>query len=589
MNEVASNPANGAYLSFDEESNAFWRLRYRTWKTLLYQTFVQARFRTSLVLFLSLVLWVGLFWLFQDGFSYVRTMIVHAETHDQLISAIFSAFFAALLLLVVFSAAIILYGALFRSPETEFLLTLPLRTEMVFLHKFQETLIYSSWGFLLLGSPLLLAYGIVSEAPWYYYLLLPPYLLAFVYIPVAIGAIACLLVIRYLPRNRRMVIWSASILLILGAIFYAWRLACGPQSDLLTPTWFLDLMGRLELTEQRLLPSWWLSAGLLEAVRDEWTEAVLFLLVLIANALFLRHVAIWTAQGVFRSAYSILRGSGMRLKRTRVALADRAILKGFIIFPKPMRLFMVKDFRIFRRDPMQWSQSLIFFGLLIFYFIYLRRIQYDVYYIGYVNLVSFLTLSVVGLLLSTFTTRFIYPMMSLESQRFWLLGLTPLRRTTILWSKFFFSICGSVVPCSCLILLSDVMLNIELFTIASHQLTCLLLCVGLSGIAVGLGASLPNVREQSPSRIAAGFGGTLCLVVSTLYILLIVLFTALPTHFLLATRNAGEGRVVEDQAAMIHYLHMWMLAGTLGSVALGIFVASVPLAVGIRAFRRMEF
>jgi ABC-2 type transport system permease protein len=385
------------------------------------------------------------------------------------------------------------------------------------------------------------------------------------------------------------VIWSASILLILGAIFYAWRLACGPQSDLLTPTWFLDLMGRLELTQQRLLPSWWLSAGLLEAVRDEWTEAVLFLLVLIANALFLRHVAIWTAQGVFRSAYSILRGSGMRLKRTRVALADRAILKGFIIFPKPMRLLIVKDFRIFRRDPMQWSQLLIFFGLLIFYFVNLRRFQYDVYYIGWVNMVSFLNLSVVGLLLSTFTTRFVYPMMSLESQRFWLLGLTPLRRTTILWSKFFFSICGTVVPCAVLILLSDVMLNISLFTIASHQLTCLLLCVGLSGIAVGLGASLPNVREQSPSRIAAGFGGTLCLVVSTLYILLVVLFTALPTHFLLAAQITGEGRAVEEQAAMIHYLQMWMLAGTLGSVALGIFTSAVPLAVGIRAFRRMEF
>jgi ABC-2 type transport system permease protein len=113
--------------------------------------------------------------------------------------------------------------------------------------------------------------------------------------------------------------------------------------------------------------------------------------------------------------------------------------------------------------------------------------------------------------------------------------------------------------------------------------------VGLSGIAVGLGASLPNVREQSPSRIAAGFGGTLCLVVSTLYILLVVLFTALPTHFLLAAQITGEGRAVEEQAAMIHYLQMWMLAGTLGSVALGIFTSAVPLAVGIRAFRRMEF
>jgi ABC-2 type transport system permease protein len=491
--------------------------------------------------------------------------------------------------MLVFSSGIIIYGALFRSPETEYLLTLPIRTEQVFLHKFQEALLFSSWGFLLLGSPLLLAYGIVADSPWYFYLLLLPYLMAFVYIPVAVGAILCLMIIRYLPRNRRLVLGSAAFLFFVGIVWYVWTLAHGPESDLLTPTWFLDLMGRLQLTEQRLLPNWWLSAGLLETVRDEWTESVLYLVLMIANALFFRQVAIWTAGRLFRPAFSMLRGSGMRIKRARAALIDRAILKGLFFFPMPMRLLMVKDLRLFRRDPMQWSQSLIFLGLLIFYFLNLRRFNYDMYYIGWVNMVSFLNLSVVGLLMSTFTTRFVYPMMSLESQRFWLLGLTPLRRTTILWSKFFFAVGGAILPCSSLILLSDVMLNISLFTIASHQLTCLLLCVGLAGISVGLGATLPNLREQSPSRIAAGFGGTLCLVVSTLYILLVVMFTALPTHFNLAAEIASDGHPLEDQSALLSYLQMWMLAGTVGSVMLGIIATILPLAVGIRAFRRMEF
>ena len=73
-------------------------------------------------------------------------------------------------------------------------------------------------------------------------------------------------------------------------------------------------------------------------------------------------------------------------------------------------------------------------------------------------MVSFLNLSVVGLLLSTFTTRFIFPMISLEGRRFWILGLLPVRRETILWSKFFFAAGGSILPCSALVLLSDVML-----------------------------------------------------------------------------------------------------------------------------------
>ena len=87
---------------------------------------------------------------------------------------------------------------------------------------------------------------------------------------------------------------------------------------------------------------------------------------------------------------------------------------------------MVKDFRIFRRDPLQWSQFLIFFGLLaLYFFLNLRRFNYDLYYTDWMNMVSFFNLSVVGLLMSTFTTRFVYPLLSLEGNAFWLLGLLP--------------------------------------------------------------------------------------------------------------------------------------------------------------------
>ena len=61
-----------------------------------------------------------------------------------------------------------------------------------------------------------------------------------------------------------------------------------------------------------------------------------------------------------------------------------------------------------------------------------------------------------------------------------------------------------------------------------------MLCLGLSGIGVGLGARLPVITEQSPSRIAAGFGGTLNLVISTLFIVLVLALATLPCHVYLA-------------------------------------------------------
>ena len=582
----------GDFLSPQNEAKAFWRMRCRLARTMLRQTFSGARFRLALILALSAVLWLGLFWLFADGFRFLQTGIIHAETYDQMVRAVFGMFFAALMVMLVFSSAIILYGSLFRSREVAFLLTIPARVERVFLHKFQEAVLLSSWGFLLLGSPMLLAYGMVARAPWYYFAMLPPFMVAFVYIPSGIGAVVCMGIVRHLPGRRRQAVLLAGVLLAVAVLWVLWSLLTSPENDLLTPGWFEEILARLRFSEQRLLPSWWLSSGLLEAALNKWNESLLFLVVMIANALFCRQLAVWTAGRIYRPAYSALSGKHLSRKRSKRAVIDRLALWSTRFLPRQMRLLLVKDLRLFRRDPAQWSQFLIFFGLLALYFLSIRRFSYNIHYVGWVNMVSFLNLSVVGLLMSTFTTRFIFPMISLEGRRFWFLGLLPLRRESILWGKFAFAVGGSILPCAALILLSDVMLGmlrISPIVTASHQLTCAILCLGLSGVAVGLGARLPNLREESPARIAAGFGGTLNLVISTLFILAVVLLTALPCHFYLAAYHTHPGHVLSERAALSRWLEFWLVAGTVGSIVLGVLATVVPMRIGFRAFREAEF
>ncbi|HUT10693.1 MAG TPA: hypothetical protein VMY42_09365 [Thermoguttaceae bacterium] len=592
---LRGTPAPAAeFLSVEAESRAFWRLRCRLARTVLRQAFSRARLRLLLILGLSLLLWLGLFWLFANGFWFLKMNIYHPEKHDKMVRDVFEMFFGALTVMLVFSSAIILYGSLFRSREIAFLLTIPARVQRVFLHKFQETLVLSSWGFLLLGSPMLVAYGIVAAAPWYYFAMLPVFMLAFVYIPAGIGALFCLAIAYKAPGNQVRVLILAGIAAIALACWFVWSLVNSPAHRVLTPDWFQEMLDRTKPSEGRLLPSWWLSTGLLEAARRVWSESVLFLVVLIANALFCRQLAVWFAGRVYRPAYCALRVAPQRRRRPVAARVDRIVflLAGFL--SRPMRLIIVKDLRLFRRDPVQWSQFLIFFGLLGLYFLNVRVFGYDMQDLGWLNMVSFLNLSVVGLLMATFTTRFIFPLVSLEGRRFWILGLLPVRRETVLWGKFLFAAGGSILPCSGLILLSDVMLRVPPMILASHQLTCMILCVGLSGIAVGLGARLPNLREQSPSRIAAGFGGTLNLTISTLYILAVVLLTAVPSHFYLAhthlvTRHGRAAGVLSQRAAIDRWLEFWLIAGTIGSVVLGILAVVIPLRIGFKAFRRMEF
>ena len=217
---------------------------------------------------------------------------------------------------------------------------------------------------------------------------------------------------------------------------------------------------RLQLAQGKPLPNWWLSSGLLEAAGNAWSEGVLFLALLIANALFFRELAGMFAARIYRRAYCEAAGLGSPPTRVQMGWFDRTLNRCLGFLSPPVRLILVKDVRLFRRDPLQWSQFLILICLLLLYFTNVHPVGYTIHVSQWVNIVSFMNLSVVGLLMSTFTTRFVFPLVSLEGRRFWLLGLLPLKRDSILWAKFLFSVGCLLIPCGLLILLSDWRLGI---------------------------------------------------------------------------------------------------------------------------------
>jgi len=586
----------------DHEAVLLWKLRYRVARTQLHQLFTTARLRTVLVAGLSLFFWAGLFLLFYEGFRFIVENVGQpgGQYHAKTVQFVFHLFFASLNVMLVFSSGIILYTGLYNSPETEFLLTLPIRSERIVLYKFQEAVFYSSWGFFLLASPIMIAYGIVAEAPWNYYLILVPLIVSFVYIPCGLGAICCLLVIYKLPHLRKALTIGAALVVLMVVAPMIWSTVSSPQSKLFGSEWFQETLYRFRFTQQEWLPSTWMTNGLLDAARQTplsvkgdgvdlpVAKSVFNLALLISNALFLHVLMVWAAKRWFRTSYADFATRSTKRRRGRASFADRIVAAMLVPFPRQLKLLLFKDWQLLRRDPVQWSQFLIFFGLLGLYFLNVDRFDNrdsDIGYVTWINMVSFLNLAVVGLILSTFTTRFIYPMISLEGHCFWILGLLPVERDTILWSKFWFASLGSWVPCSMLVLLSDMMLQVPLLVVAVHQLTCVLLCLGLASIAVGFGAMMPNFHETSPSKIAAGFGGTLNLVLSALYIMVVVMLTALPCHFyLLAGRGPWGAEFMNPQ-----YLKVWLVIGTGAAVLVGAVATIVPLRRGLRTFRKLEF
>jgi ABC-2 type transport system permease protein len=583
--------------SHEREGQLFWKLRARETRSQLKNLFTNSRMRTSLVISLSIFFWAGLFSLFYLGFSFVVSNVgmPGATYHAQTVQFVFTLFFMSLQVMLIFSAGIILYGGLYASNETALLMTLPVRDSRLVFYRFQEALFFSSWGFFLLASPMMIAYGLVVNAPWYYYAYLPALMIAFAYIPCALGGIACLVLISRVPHLRRIIV--GAIALVVMAITYSsiWNALDIENADLLGTAWFKQTFRRFEFTRGEWLPSTWLSNGLLEAARRQsvdlgdlpWFQSGKYLVVLVSNALFLHVLLLWVGGLIFRDSYHGLYARQARETHATMFWIDRVFEKLMFFLPRKMQLLIIKDIRLFRRDPVQWSQFIIFFGLLMLYFANIDRFRQhraDLSIMTWVNIVSFLNLAVVGLILSTFTTRFIYPLISLEGRRFWILGRLPVDRDTILWGKFFFATCGSWLPCAVLVLASDLLLDVSFLVMAVHQFISVLLCIGLSGMAVGLGAIMPDFREQSPSKIAAGFGGTLNLVLSAIYILLVVLMTALPCHFYLLTSDTD----LQSQIGHPRNLKAFVGLGLIGVLVLATLVTWIPLRSGLKAFRNLE-
>ncbi len=588
---TAARETAGEAPDWGAERRLFFLVRRRTVRAMLEQFLRRSGLRMLLVAGLTLLFWFVMYVLFHEGFTLLRTAVGHPGTLARTVHAVYNLFFLSLLVMISISSGILFYGAVYRSSEVNLLLTTPARALRIALYKFEEATLLACWGFLLLGSPLLVAYGVVNESAGWYYILLGPFLVSFAIIPAGLGVLGCLLLVSFAPRYRRGILVLLGLSVIGSIVYFGWTAFGRSEDNLLSALWLQQTLSRLRIAEQRVLPSWWLSTGLLESAHAPggWSrETAGFLCVLSSHALMMPLAIAAAGQALLRLSYHRLASHTPRPLPWRLDWLDGWTRKLLEPLPQTLRLLLVKDLRLFRRDPLQWSQFLLFFGLLTLYFFYVRRFQYGGSLVGWMTAIGFMNLAVVGLILSTFTTRFVFPMISMEGQRFWILGTLPVDRRSILWSKFLFAAIVCCGPCALLILLSDLALQLwsrTPSTVLVHQLLCLCLGIGLSGLAVGLGARLPNLREMSPARIAAGFGGTLTLILSALFVLLVVLPPAFPAYLLAARQSHSQ---LLQHSAWMQAMPKLLWLCVAHSLLLTTVVTVGSLRMGIRAFDRME-
>ena len=517
-----------------------WRLLAGVNRTQNWRRLKSAVARSRLHAFLMGLFVVGYAWLayalFHKGLQFTSSF---PGLGPVLIERMMFLLFAFLFLLLLLSNVIINFTNLFRNRETHFLLSLPVPHQVISQWKIFESGILTSWAFLFLIAPLVTAYGTTYNASWHFYFVMPLFVALFVVLPGILGSWAAIGLARWLDRLAFQV--AAVLAVIVLIVFVSSWLQPETVTDEMLETRVLDVVDRLLSRTQfslfPFLPSYWVSSGITQWVEGALMGTFFFGLVLLSHTLFFGYLASTRSGGIFYGALSEVnsRGDGAtaRWKFWRRKPAFGQAIGQAAFAPRPLdrlakllwwgrgdtRALIVKDVRTFLRDATQWGQSLILLGLLIAYIVNLRHFSHRLTSDFWIDLTSYLNLGACALNLATLTTRFVFPQISLEGKRIWIIGMAPLGMHRTLIAKFLFSTAVSMSVTMALVGASCAMLSIPLERILYFTLTVGVMAFTLNALAVGLGAVYPNFREDNPSKIVSGFGGTLCLVLSFLYII----------------------------------------------------------------------
>jgi len=141
---------------------------------------------------------------------------------------------------------------------------------------------------------------------------------------------------------------------------------------------------------------------------------------------------------------------------------------------------------------------------------------------------------------------------------------------------------GVIGTVTCLLMLvSGLRLGMGPVELAVYCIGIVMMSVGLTSLSLGLGVLFPNFTDPSPARVVSGFGGTLCLILNFVYILLFMGVFIIPGFWGLWYPIGGPDPKGD--------WYPWILAGSVALMALlSLMCAGIPYFLSVKRMKRLE-
>jgi ABC-2 type transport system permease protein len=522
----------------------------------------------------------AIFLLFQMLLLSFRTMEPSGDLlNSGLLAVMLLTFFFTLFL----SNLLTSFSTFFLSEDLSLILSRPVSLLRLYYARLVETIGYSSWIVLLFTVPFLGAYGWVYGATSSYYLALPAALVPFFVIPSAIGTLLTMILVNFLRAGRIKKLFILLPIFSAIGLYFLLRFQrpehVGNLFSLPGLMQYIRLW--LDISSQPFLPSFWVFESLMPLLKNTPGNTSFFLGTLWVTAGATVIIGSRVSQALFFTSWT-------KYQESRRVVLSRSPFFAYLLeiisrpLPPQIQALVIKDFKIFFRDTIQWSQLFLLAILVALYlhsFSVLKPNEAPNFFLQ--NLVSFVSIGVVGCIAVAISVRFAFLAVSQEGFSFWIIRSSPILLETFLWNKFWTSFIPHLLLAEGMLLSSNWLVRAPLFIMILSSVTLFFMMFGIVGLAVGLGAIYPRFKLENPARLAIGLSGTLFLVLGMLFVVGVLILEIWPVYTILVAEYRHQSLSLFQWAGII-----LSFCGAALFIGVAVFL---PMRLGLRNLTEMDF
>ncbi len=530
---------------------------------------------------IGLAFWGGTFFIFYRVLAYFQGL---EDLGDILAYKLLSMALITFFSLLIFSGILTSLSKLYLSRDLSLVHSMPVSREKIFLSRWIESTMDSSWMVLIYSLPFFLPYGLVYKAGVFYYAMLGANLLPFCLIASSLSVLMVMLVAVCLPAGRIRSIFIFLGLFLFLVLLFSFRLI--RPERFAHPESFMTVMAYLKTLESShspFLPTTWFFDSLRAALSGTMGSAFFHSVLSWSGAIAMIFIATWVSGAVYFKGLSKAQ-TVPRRSFSNASSGGRRHGLFFDFLSGPARAFVGKEVKTFFRDQTQWSQVFLIIALIVIYLYNFsvlpleggpRRMKY------LQNLLSFLNMGLAAFVLSAVSARFVFPAVSLEGDAFWIVKSSPVSIRTFLWIKFFIYLVPLLFLAELLIVVTNVLLHVTPFMMIISIVTIFLVVPGVISMGIGLGAVYPDFQSENPAQSVTSLGGLIYMTLCIGFIASVIMLEAGPVYNILMTGIRGGS---------LRGLQWFWLAGSFSVVLiLCILAVAIPMRIGERRISHYEW